>query len=210
MARGWELDAALLQASRVVDCLGPPWIAAFVMAAGYVWSGGRRNALAGCAAAALMTILWPPPMQMLAEFEKNSLGLVWMSASIWACAWAMRHGGLRRWLTLAAALALSVLTHVGAFAATAMIVGLALVIWLVSIWRRRTHTLAQTARMLAWLTFGAASLLSVFFLFDPRRLKAVIQAPATRAAIAWTRELALIELLRSRMTTNFNGASVAT
>ena len=126
---GWEFDAALLLASRLVDCLGPPWAAAFVIASGYDWSGGRRAALWGSAAAALIVVLWPPAVSMVSEFEKNSLGFVWMTAAVWASAAAMRQGGWRRWATVGILMVLAALTHIGTFAVTGLMVGLSLAFW---------------------------------------------------------------------------------
>jgi hypothetical protein len=176
VARGWELDHALMTGSRLVDCLGPPWMAAFVMALGYAWSGGRRSALPGCAAAAILIVLGPAALTMLSEFQKNSLGLVWMTASVWACVTATRHGGWIRWTALAVFLVLSVLTHIGAFAATAITIGLTLFIW---IWRRHSGQPAGLGRALVWLTSGGVILAALFFAFDPRRFTAFITAPST-------------------------------
>ena len=177
MAAGWETDAAVLVASRVMDCSLPPWIAACVMALGYQWSGGRRAAIAGCGAAAITTVLWWPAMIMLSEFEKNSLGLVWMAAAVWACVLAMRDGGWRRWLALAGILALAALTHIGSFAATALTIGLALLF--------RLATPLRAARLRVWLnwlvTIAAvgASLLLLLAAFDSTRAVALVNTPVT-------------------------------
>jgi hypothetical protein len=171
---GWESDAALLLASRIVDCVGPPWAAAFVMAAGYDWSGGRRAALAGSAAAATIVVLWPPAFAMLSEFQKNSLGLVWMAAAAWAIAAAMRHGGRQRWATLFVVMVLSALTHIGAFGATAMMVGLALIFW--SVPYRRGPGLARWRTALVSVIIVVVPLL-ILALVEPRRLEVLARGP---------------------------------
>jgi hypothetical protein len=100
MAFGWRMEDALLQASRIWNCLLPPWTAAIVMAMSYRWSGGRRAALAGGVAAGASTVLSPPAMSMALEFQKNALGLVWMAAALWASAAAMQRRAVREWAIL--------------------------------------------------------------------------------------------------------------
>lgn len=176
-AFGWDIDAAVLLASRIVDCVLPPWIVVFVMALGYHWSGGRRAALAGCAAAAIVTMLWPPAMLMLSEFEKNSLGLVWMAAAVWAGAAAMRLGGPRRWLTLAALVALSALTHVGAFGVTVLIVGLSLAFWI-------GEGVIHRGTPVPWKPIAVAVIVGAVIValmagFEPRRTASLLAGPVT-------------------------------
>jgi hypothetical protein len=171
---GWESDAGLLLASRIVDCVGPPWAAAFVMAAGYDASGGRRDAIAGSVAAATMVVLWPATFAMLSEFEKNSLGLVWMAAAAWACAAAMRHGGRRRWATLGLVMGLSAVTHVGAFGATVMMVTLALVFWLLPLGRAAGFRAGRAALIAAALVVVPLGILG---LVEPGRLLVLIRGP---------------------------------
>jgi hypothetical protein len=171
---GWEFDAALLLASRLVDCLGPPWAAAFVMATGYDWSGGRRAALSGSAAAAIVVVLWPPAIAMVSGFEKNSLGFVWMTATAWASAAAMRQGGRRRWATLAILMVLAALTHIGTFAVTALMVGLSLAIWSMSAGRAPGLTRWQTWIVCLAIVLAPGVLVAIF---DPRRLMLLVQAP---------------------------------
>src|SRR5437763_148699 len=74
--RGTPLDRAVLLASRILDSVLQPLTATAVMATGYAWSGGRRRALAGCIAATVLAVLSTPIMQMLSDFQKNSLGFV--------------------------------------------------------------------------------------------------------------------------------------
>jgi hypothetical protein len=129
MATGQPLNNAVMTATRVVDCLTEPWAALFVMALGYAWSSGKRAALTGCIAAALVAVLSPSVMITLSDFQKNSLGLVWMAAAIWACRQAMISPSLKRWARLVLILALSALTHIGAFAITVLIAGVAILKW---------------------------------------------------------------------------------
>src|SRR5204863_3249174 len=118
-ATGRPLSDAALIASRVLDSIFEPFAAVAVMALGFAWSDGRRNALAGCVAAAMLVVLSPPIMRMLSDFEKNSLGLVFTAFAIWACRRAVDDRRARSWVVLTAIVSLAAMTHAGAFAVTA-------------------------------------------------------------------------------------------
>lgn len=121
---GVTLDQASLFSSRFLDVALPPWIAFPVMMLGYRWSAGQRKALVGCTAAAALAVLSPLTIRMASDFQKNSLGLLWMALLMWALNAAFanrstpRHWLLLRWLLVAGLLLLAALTHAGAFGAT--------------------------------------------------------------------------------------------
>ena len=165
---GSSLDAAALLASRILDCVLQPFTAVPIMIAGYVWSEGRRKGIAGSMVAALMVTASPAILRLLSEFQKNSLGLVWMAGAIWMCRSAMVSPTRQRWTALGILLGLSGLTHIGSFGVTAMAVGIALLIWC---WQEK-----QTDRLFAC---GAAAvlLLALLFVFDSRRALAIVRSP---------------------------------
>lgn len=173
MAMGMTLDRAVLTASRMLDSAIEPWAAAGVMALGYVWSGGRRKALAGCSAAAVVAVLSPPVIRMLSDFEKNSAGFVFMCAAVWACRSAMSGRAPQSWLLLSGILALIAITHVGVFAATMAIVAMAIVIWCVLSLPAGKH------RLIAAVCFVVvpAALIALLGLFDPSRAGKLIHSP---------------------------------
>ncbi|HET9219552.1 MAG TPA: TlpA disulfide reductase family protein [Terriglobia bacterium] len=165
---GNSLDAAALLASRILDCILQPLTAVPIMIAGYVWSEGRRKGIAGSVSAALLVTASPAILRLLSEFQKNSLGLVWMAAAIWMCRSSMVSPTRQRWTALGALLALSGLTHIGSFGVTAMAVGISLLVWC---WQEK-----QTDRVYA---VGAAGvlLLALLFIFDSRRALAIVRSP---------------------------------
>jgi hypothetical protein len=177
MGFGWRMDDALLQASRISNCLLPPWTAAIVMAMSYRWSGGRRAALPGGVAAGALTVLSPPAMSMALEFQKNALGLVWMAAALWVSAAAMQRRGVREWAILVGVMILSALTHIGAFGATAVMIGVALVLWAFLHWREASFTLPW--RLAASCTVTAVALAVLMAVFDLRRAIAFAIAPVS-------------------------------
>jgi hypothetical protein len=176
---GQPLNAAALLASRILDCILEPWTAAAIMAAGYSWSQGQKRALIGAIAASILVLASRPVLQMLSEFQKNSLGFVWMACSIWACRRALLRPTRSRWLFLAGLLLLSALTHIGAFGVTALSVGVAMIAW---VWRQRRYD------ALLFIIGFAAILMALLYVFDSHRAVAVLRAPLdvfTAGSLSW-------------------------
>ncbi len=171
---GMSLNEAVLFSSRALDSFLEPWVAAGVLGLGYVWSEGRRKALLGCTAAAVLAVLSPPVIRMLSDFEKNSLGFVLLCAAVWACRSAMIRHTARAWLCLAAILALSAMTHLGAFAMTLTIVVIAVLLWSISSMKSFRERVITGAIFAA----GAALLIALLALFDPGRTARLLRAPA--------------------------------
>jgi thiol-disulfide isomerase/thioredoxin len=165
---GHSLDAAALLASRILDCILQPLAAVPIMIAGYVWSEGRRRGIAGSVIAALLVTASPAILRLLSEFQKNSLGLVWMAAAIWMCRSAMVSSDRKRWMALVVLVALSALTHIGSFGLTAMAVGIPLLLW--SWLEKQTDRLFATGAV-------AVSLVALLFVFDSQRTLAIVRSP---------------------------------
>ena len=111
---------------------------------------------------------------MLSDFEKNSLGFVLLCAAVWACRSAMIRHTARAWLCLAAILALSAMTHLGAFAMTLTIVVIAVLLWSISSMKSFRERVITGAIFAA----GAALLIALLALFDPGRTARLLRAPA--------------------------------
>lgn len=137
--RGMDVDSATLLASRIIDAVSQPLAAiplAFLLLglAGAIRArsadssseqGESRRAVPRALviaiavfAAGAIAILSPPILRMTGDFQKNSLGLVWMAASACAIYSALRRGGVFRWILAALFLALAAITHIGAFGVT--------------------------------------------------------------------------------------------
>lgn len=173
MAAGRPLDDAVLLASRLLDSILEPFAAVAIMAIGYVWSAGARKALFGCLAAGILVVLSPQVMRMLSDFEKNSLGLVFMSLAILACRSAIDNRRAGSWALLAAILVLVSVTHVGAFAVTMTIVCGAISVWGV-LSLRRTRAAAGTLLLAAG---GLGALIALLAFFDSHRAQRLLRAP---------------------------------
>lgn len=183
---GRPLKSAALLASRILDCILEPWTAAPIMAAGYCWSKGQKRALFGAISASSLVVVSEPVLRMLSNFQKNSLGLVWMACSVWACRSAMLRSTRLRWLLLAVPFLLSALTHVGGFGVTAMSVGLAIVTWG---WLQRQYKLP--------LIMGGftAILFLLVYVFDEHRAVSILRAPVDVFTAGKLASISLPELL---------------
>ncbi|MBL8886657.1 MAG: hypothetical protein JNK16_08350 [Phycisphaerales bacterium] len=169
--RGMDVDGATLLASRLVDAVSQP-LAAIPLALLMLGFGGAMHTSRAARAAngeenaeengkgnhspwrapvvisvfvvVAIAILSPPILRMTGDFQKNSLGLVWMAASAWAAYFALRLGGLIRWILPAFFLALAAMTHIGAFGVTVVLVGSTIAIFVLCKWRLRPKTIAMT------------------------------------------------------------------
>lgn len=165
---GWQFDAAVLAASRLLNAVAHPLVAGAVLGLGYSWSDGRRTALPGCSAAALLSVVSGPVVQAIG-FQKASLGLVWMAFALWGCRAAMVHSTWRAWGLVCALVVLAALTHVGAFATTALLLASACGYWF---WLKRAKR-SGVALLLAVAT--AAALGALLFYVDPRRAQGLVE-----------------------------------
>ncbi|MEO1528559.1 MAG: hypothetical protein AAFX06_24320 [Planctomycetota bacterium] len=147
-----SLDEACMLATRLIDCAAHPWVALPILLLGRKWSQGRRDAFAICCAAAIIAVLSPPVMRMASDFQKNSLGLVWMSFAVWAFREALAEGGLLKWAMLSTLCFLSALTHIGAFGVTCVTLAGAGIGYLV---------LTRTLRVTRKKIIGAVSIISI-------------------------------------------------
>lgn len=177
---GMPLDEAAMLASRLIDSVAQPLVAIFILMLGYVWSAGKREALLGCGAAAVLAVFSPPIMRMASDFQKNSLGLVWMVFALWAMHRALaKPRSVGRWLLLASVVFLCGLTHIGAFGVTCIMLMTAGVVFVLTHHKAGARVLL-TRKGVAGLLIAAgwgAALLGVLWLFDPSRTVSLLTAP---------------------------------
>lgn len=208
---GATMDGAVLLAAKVVDTLTQPWTAIPIAAlargvltglpaAGTTRAGGPRWGLwLLVIGAAALAVLSPPIQRMVGDFEKNSLGLVWVALASWAMWRVMgaiersseiarvghetsRSGSAGqgrlwpRWLwpvvVLAVSLALGAITHIGAFGLAVMIVVAAGGVFALGRWRGRVLIAAA-----AIVTVCAGLLWGVVYVAAPQKAVGLLQGP---------------------------------
>lgn len=121
---GQGLEPSVMLSVRLCDGILPALIAVPVFLLGRGWCARTgRNAWPACAAAAIAAF-GAPALSMTGDFEKNSLGLVWLAGLIAALnAWmAQRTRG--RAAAVVALLGLCGLTHIGVFGSALLITAL--------------------------------------------------------------------------------------
>jgi hypothetical protein len=174
---GMDIDAATMLASRLIDSVLPPFVAVAMAGLGWTWLPQwkrTRGVAITLAAAACMATVSLPVARMVGDFQKNSLGLIWLVAAVWAARSAFARGGVWRWFALACAVGLAALTHVAVVGATVLVVGVALVVFVVQCrewtWKRGMAALVASACVCGLLWYG-------IYLASPRRAIALATAP---------------------------------
>lgn len=197
--RGMDIDAATLFASKLVDAACQPWAALplSLLALGML----RRRSGAGVAlvtlAAASLGVLSFPILRMVGDFEKNSLGLVWMAAAAWGAwrvmsdvGWRMSDGQDDRpdasaipahptshnrnptfpAVVLLVSLLLSSLTHIGAFGVTVVLVAGAFGHFVMTRFSKRAVVLAAVAAAIS-----GVALLGIVYAVAPQKAQGLVQ-----------------------------------
>jgi hypothetical protein len=124
---GMQVDDGVLLAARIVDSVLPPLLAVALFALGLAWVRGKScqhtgSSLAiGLGAAAMLSTASLPILRMTGDFEKNSLGLVWLAGVAWALHSALSKGGRGRWTLVGMTIMLAGMTHVAAFGASVVL-----------------------------------------------------------------------------------------
>lgn len=173
---GLPLDDAAVLVSRLMDCTAQPLVAIFILILGYTWSAGRREAILGSGAAAVLAVFSPAILRMASDFQKNSLGLVWMVCALWAMRWALAEPRkIGRWVLLALVMTLAGLTHIGAFGVTCVMLMTAALVYCLA-----GGGALLTKRKMAWLVVGAgigSAMLVMVWWFEPTRTVSLLTAP---------------------------------
>ncbi len=124
--RGIGAEAAALTATKIADTMLPAAVILPLFALMLRWGAERPLALPGLAVASLVA-LSASPLRMIGDLQKNSLGMVLLACAAWALHAALddRDSGWR-WALLAGFVAASAMTHVGALAATLIMIAVGL------------------------------------------------------------------------------------
>ncbi|MBN8598413.1 MAG: hypothetical protein J0L78_12145 [Planctomycetes bacterium] len=193
--RGMDVDSATLLASRLVDAVSQP-LAAIPLALLMLGLAGallRTRSIGSTAsdepnsemsassvlplvigvfAVSAIAILSPPILRMTGDFQKNSLGLVWMAASAWATYRALRGSSVFHWLLVAIFAALAAITHIGAFGVTMVLIASTIGVFAFVKWRMRPRTIAMAA--LACVV-GAGAMWSLTYAVAPSKATGLVQ-----------------------------------
>jgi hypothetical protein len=174
LVSGASLDSSIVFAVKCADALLPALVAIPVFALVRRWAKGAGAGFWVPACASLAAVAGAPALAMVGDFQKNSLGLVWLASLLWALDNWLEQPSVKRALLPVMFLGLIGITHIGVFgwalALTVLVMGVAL-------WRCE----AKTRRaILPWLFVGGAACAIaaglVLLKFDPARERRLANA----------------------------------
>ncbi len=158
--------ACITLAVKAMDTLLPPLTAIPVYFLARDWMGDRDKGWLPALAVAIFTVLNASTFMMLADFQKNAFGMIWMLGFILAVHRAGQEMTWKRLAWVAVMLLLAGITHIGVFGATAAFAALAVLAYLALMPEHRRKLLIVLGIGVALL---AAMLLVVKLGFDPKR-----------------------------------------
>jgi len=171
---GQDLDTCILLTVKLTDSTLPALVALPVALLVRRWAKTTRSPLWIAPVAAAAVVLSAPILGMVGNFEKNSLGLLWLCLLLLF---------LHRWMTIPKAgnaigvlcfWGLSAMTHIGVFGATVMFGGLAIGFFIVS--QRGLGWRVLLPLLAAALTVGVIAAGIVLWKFDAARIQRLAAA----------------------------------
>ena len=181
LVTGRGLEPSILLSVRLCDALLPPLVSVPVFLLGRIWCTQNNRGVWLAVVAAAGVALGAPALSMVGDFEKNSLGLVWLAGLVFALhAWMARRSRCRAAAVLAL-LGLCGLTHIGVFGAALLLTALT---WGADVALLRGHEGLRHAFVVAAGGAAVVALVAglVLWKFDParvRRLAGALSNPVT-------------------------------
>ncbi|MFM2082323.1 MAG: hypothetical protein RL380_1014 [Verrucomicrobiota bacterium] len=174
LVSGTSLEASIILAVKLEDSFLPALVALPVFALVRRWSLRVGGGLWLPSCAAFAVACGAPALGMVGDFQKNSLGLVWLAALLWRLHIWLEEPRARNAALAVLFLTLTGLTHIGVFGWALALAGLAMA---VALWRCDRAT---RRKILPWLFVGGAACglagALVLWKFDPARVQRLANA----------------------------------
>lgn len=163
------LDDAVVLAARLTDTLVPPLVALPLVALACRLAGPdtRRARLVAATTVATVSL---PMLRMTGDYQKNSVGLLWLAGLAWALQVALARGGPRRWAQVGLCVLLAGLTHVA-------VCGAAVVLCAATVGAYATVEQPPSRRQLGLGLAVAAAAFGCVLAASPPRALALLAAP---------------------------------
>ena len=170
-------ENAIIDAVKTVDSVLPPLVALPIAWLGWRWQGRGGVMTWGALAPAAIVACGSQALRMVGDFQKNSLGLVWLGCLAAAAHYYVEKPCRARAWWVLAALGLCCLTHVGVFGSALVFAFALTVMAAITLGRSGAWPLV---RLCLWgLLVVAAAAAVVALAFDPARMvrlsKALLQ-----------------------------------
>ncbi|MEI6714086.1 MAG: hypothetical protein WCO60_10065 [Verrucomicrobiota bacterium] len=165
-------DQAILYAVKFSDAILPAFLALPVFGLIRQWSDKNRP-LTLPWILALACVLGGTTLGMTGEFQKNSIGLVWLVSLLWSLNRWLDHPDSKNASVVILFMGLGSITHIGVFGTMCLLFSVTL---LVNLLKKQTSR-QQTARLaLGVLLICALTLTAVLLKFDPARVHRLANA----------------------------------
>lgn len=166
-----SLSDCIMLASKSVDALFPTLAAvpAYLLARAWIVNGTRRSWLA--LVVATFSVLFPFPLFMIADLQKNAVGAVWLFFYLYYLYQALRQGSWRSFMIAGVFFVLAALTHIGCFG-IAIVFLLAVAAASLILEPARRRIILRGTLFLFLLLAAATAVLYLFF--DPARVERLL------------------------------------
>ncbi len=174
LVSGASLESSILFAVKCADAVLPPLVAVPIFALVRQWAKRAGAGVWVPACAALAAALGAPALAMVGDFQKNSLGLVWLASLLWSLNNWLEQPSLKRATLPVLFLGLIGVTHIGVFG---WALALTVLVMAVALWRCESKT---RRAILPWIFAGAGACALatglVLWKFDPTRVQRLVSA----------------------------------
>lgn len=175
---GRGLEASILLSVRLCDAILPTLAAVPVFLLGRKWCAQAGRGAWPAVVAAAVAVLGMPALLMVGDFEKNSLGLVWLAGLIVALHAWMAQRTRSRAMGVLALLGLCGLTHIGVFGVALLLTALT---WAADLALLRGKEGLRSLRNIGVVAAASAAVVAlvagvVLWKFDPTRIQRLTRA----------------------------------
>lgn len=165
-------EQAILYAVKFSDAILPAFLALPVFGVIRQWSDRNRPVTLPWILT-IACVLGGSTLGMTGEFQKNSIGLVWLISLLWSLNRWLDHPDSKNASVVVLFMGLGSITHIGVFGTMCLLFGVTL---LVNFWKKQTSRQQTAILALGALLVCALTLTAVLLKYDPARVHRLANA----------------------------------